>query len=282
MDWGRLGTGIATGGFSELERAGVGPSASLGKNTAGGKGGSGPTAPDFNEAARIQAESSLTNTREQTAANRPDQYGPFGSSTWSQGADGRWTQNTSLAPGLDAGAQNLMGQISTQGPAMTGDQARDQAIEAAYSQAASRLDPQWTQREDRLQNQLANQGFSLTDEAAQTAMGNFGRDRNDAYSSAMNGAIGQGTAAGAATFAQNQAAQMAPYQQLGMLRGLSSPQSFTAAGQADPLQSLAAAMQGYGANVDQYNAGQAGKNSTMSGLGAMAPLVLRGAAGGVG
>ena len=41
-----------------------------------------------------------------------------------------------------------------------------------------------------------------------------------AFSSAMANAIGQGTAAGHVAFADNLAAQNNPYQQLGMLQGL--------------------------------------------------------------
>jgi hypothetical protein len=279
MDWGRLGLGLATGGFSELERAGVGPSAALGgggggKNGLGGKGSGAPSSPDFTAAANAQAAASQANTREQTAANRPNQSGPFGSSTWSQGPDGQWTQNTALAPGLQAGADNLMGQIAGQGPAMTGDQARDQAITSAYGQAASRLDPQWAQREESTRAQLANQGLDAGSQAYDNQMGNLGRERNDAYSSAMANAIGQGTAAGHVAFADNQSAQMQPYQQLGIMQGLSAQPGFTAAGSGQTPQLLNAASLGYQGALNQYGANQAGKNSTMSGAASLAPLLF--------
>jgi hypothetical protein len=110
-------------------------------------------------------------------------------------------------------AQHLMGQAgedvsrgidwSQFGDVGTGDAARQQAIDAAYGQASSRLDPQWGQREDALRTQLANQGLDIGSEAYQGAMGELGRQRNDAYTSAMNAAIGQGTAAGQAIFGQD-------------------------------------------------------------------------------
>lgn len=48
----------------------------------GGGKGSVPTAPDYTAAAEKQGQSSLESIRAQTAANRPNQYTPWGSSTW--------------------------------------------------------------------------------------------------------------------------------------------------------------------------------------------------------
>lgn len=229
-----------------------------------------PEAPDFAEAARIQADSSAATTREQTRANRPNQFSAFGSSEWTQDANGNWTQNLSLAPGLQSAADNLMGQIGA-GSSLDPAQERERAISAAYGQSTSRLDPQWAQRESGLAQQLANQGFSLTDEGAQSAMGNLGRERNDAYQQAMYGAQ---TGAGNMAFDQALAANMQPYQQLGAIQGLGASPGFTSAQGSQPLQSLAAAMQGYGANMDAYNANQASKNSKMSGGAALGAALL--------
>jgi hypothetical protein len=212
-----------------------------------GKGDS-PEAPDFAGAAR-----------EQTKLNRPDQFGPFGSTVWNGN-----TQTTSLAGGLGQGAESLMGQIGAQGPLGTGDDARNQAIESAYSQAASRLDPQWGQREESTRAMLANQGLDPGSEAYGNEMGNFSRGRNDAYSSAMASAIGQGTAAGNSVFQNNLAGQMAPYQQLGALQGLSRPGAYGSAGDL-----LGALGQQYQGELNQYGTEQGGKNSLMSGLASM-------------
>jgi hypothetical protein len=81
-------------------------------------------------------------------------------------------------------------------------QARDQAIGAAYGQATSRLDPQFQQREQAMRAQLVNQGLDPTSEAFRTELDTFNRGRNDAYGSAMNSAIMQGTEAGNALFRQ--------------------------------------------------------------------------------
>ncbi len=88
------------------------------------------------------------------------------------------------------------------GMSATGDQARQQAIDAAYGQATSRLDPMWGQREDAERTRLLNQGLPEDSEAFKNSMGEFGRQRNDAYSQALSSAIGQGTQAGDTVFRQ--------------------------------------------------------------------------------
>lgn len=68
---------------------------------------SAPKAPDYEAAAERQAQSSREVTEQQTWANRPDQYTPFGSTTWenqqvwdpsTQQYLNKWTQNTNLTP----------------------------------------------------------------------------------------------------------------------------------------------------------------------------------------
>jgi hypothetical protein len=237
----------------------------------GGKGGSAPSAPDFQKIAQQQAQMSQQAVNQQTMANRANQQNAFGAtSNWTQGPNGQWTQTAGAGGGLGQGIQNLLGQVGSQGPLGTGDQARDQAITGAYNQAASRLDPQWQQAQEANKAQLAAQGLDPGSEAYQTQMGNVNRAQNDAYSSAMNNAIGQGTAAQQATFAENLAAQNAPYQQLGQLAGLTGQAGYNAAGQAQTPDMLGAAQQAYQAAQQQYGQQQSGKNSTMSGLGSLA------------
>jgi len=83
----------------------------------GGKG-SAPPAPDYLGAATAQAQASERATTAQNFANRPTVTTPFGSQTWSTGqgvdpATGQavttWTQNTSLAPGLQAALDSQIG-----------------------------------------------------------------------------------------------------------------------------------------------------------------------------
>lgn len=223
----------------------------------GGKGGQAPSAPDFAGAANAQANSGHIN-----------QNGPFGSTGWTQGPDGRYTQNTQLAGGLGQGAGNLENQIGNQGPLDNGSTVRQQAIDASYNQAASRLNPQWSQADESFRQQMANQGLDPGSQAFDNARGNFDRSRNDAYTSAMNNAISNGNQAQALTFNENLQAQNNPYQQLGMLNGLTSGMS----GQGTQTQYLPAAMQAYQGALQNYGIQQQGKNSAMSGLGGLAGL----------
>lgn len=71
----------------------------------------------------------------------------------------------------------------------------NQARDAAYNQATSRLDPQFATRENQMRTQLANQGLGQNSASYQNAQDAFGRERNDAYASARNDAFTQGMAA---------------------------------------------------------------------------------------
>jgi len=81
-----------------------------------------PPPPDYRGAAEEQAEASRDITEAQTWANRPDQFTPFGQTTWSNAPQwdpttqqyiNRWTQNTNLNPqsqaALDAQMEVLLG-----------------------------------------------------------------------------------------------------------------------------------------------------------------------------
>jgi hypothetical protein len=94
--------------------------------------GSAPPAPDYVGAAKETAAGNLQNLNQQTAANRPNQHTPWGSSTWTStpNADGttEWTNNISLSPEEQAAldsqqhiqqkqsqlAQTMQGQVSSQ------------------------------------------------------------------------------------------------------------------------------------------------------------------------
>lgn len=93
----------------------------------GGKG-SAPAAPDYLGAATAQAQASEKATTAQNFANRPTINTPFGSQTWGTNASvdpatgqavTTWTQNTSLAPGLQSaldaqiGLQNDRSQLAS-------------------------------------------------------------------------------------------------------------------------------------------------------------------------
>lgn len=209
----------------------------------GGKGGSAPSVPDFTSAAD-----------QQTRSNRPTQNSPFGSTSWEQDANGNWTQNTTLTPGLQDAAQSIIGGLGNQlDPTAT----RDQAINAAYGQATSRLDPQWQQREQATAAQLANQGLTPGSMAYNAQMQNQNMARNDAYSQALYNAQ---TGAGNAAFGQAMQANQQPYQQLGALQGLTQQNGFNQSANL-----LGALGQQYAGQLQNYGMDQASKNSKMSG-----------------
>lgn len=215
-----------------------------------------PAPGNYTQAAENQAATSQHNVQQQTQANRPDINGTFTTQNWVQGPDGQWTLNSGLTGGLGSAAATLgnTAAANAQRGIGTGEQARDQAISAAYNQASKRLAPQFEMRHNQLSQQLANQGLDPNSEAARNAQRELDTQENDAYGSAMNSAIGQGTEAGQAIFNQNLAGQMAPYQQMGMLNGLGQTPQFHAAGMADPTQYLNATAGQFGANMRQWNA----------------------------
>lgn len=69
------------------------------------------------------------------------------------------------------------------------DETRQRVEQALYERAKSRLDPMWQQQQDAMQTNLANQGITLGSKAYDTSVGQFGRDRNDAYETALRDAI---------------------------------------------------------------------------------------------
>lgn len=163
------------------------------------------------------------NQQQYENAAHPNVNNSTGSQSWAYNPKtGQYSEQQGLSPSLSGAQSSLMNEAQTnaQNGVGTGDSARDQAITGAYNQATSRLDPQFQQEQEQLTQQLAAQGLDPTSQAAQTAQQNFGRQENDAYSSAMNNAIGQGTAAQSATFGENLAANNLPYQQLGALNSL--------------------------------------------------------------
>jgi hypothetical protein len=103
-----------------------------------------------------------------------------------------------LNANLGAGAGDVQSGLDfggVQGVSKAGD-TRSRAEDAIYSSAASRLDPQWQQRQQSMESDLANRGISVNSEAYSRAVGDFDRGRNDAYAQAqMNAVTGGGAEA---------------------------------------------------------------------------------------
>lgn len=168
-----------------------------------------------------------------TNANRPDVAGPFGGQQWTQGPNGEWTVNTNFNGALGGAQTSLQqGYADALGKPLSGDSARNQAIDSAYGQATSRLDPQWDKRQAAMQTQLLNQGLDPTSEAGKSAMQDFGMQRNDAYTSALASAIGQGNQAGNDVFRNDLALRQSYVPQMQQMNSLLQTPSFIASGSA--------------------------------------------------
>lgn len=83
---------------------------------------------------------------------------------------------------------------------------RKQAEDAIYKSATSRLDPQWQQRQQDFDVQMANQGITRGSAAYSKAQDDFNRQRTDAYQQAQMGAITGGGAEAQRNFGMDQGA----------------------------------------------------------------------------
>lgn len=180
---------------------------------------------------------------QQTAANRPDINTPWANLDWQQGPGGQWTMNLGLPGQVQNAFASLQGNMESAAGWDPTEQIQ-QAINANWDQSRSRLDPMWQQKNQAFQSQMANQGLDPGTEAFGASADTFGRQENDAYQTALRGAIGQGNETARTAIAS----QMLPYQQYGSLINSSMAQPhFAPAG--DYAQ----------AGMDEWNAGQAQK-----------------------
>ena len=110
----------------------------------------------------------------------------------------------SLPTGVDAShlPAQISGLDSSSLPAMPNSpqDVNNQVTQAMYGQATSRLDPQWQESEQRLNDQLAQQGIPVGSDAYNKAMGDFSRAKNDAYTSALNSSIVSGAQQGSTDY----------------------------------------------------------------------------------
>lgn len=222
-----------------------------------------PPPPDPNVVANAQTGSNI----DTQVGNMVGTNGPSGSTSYTQSGSytdpntGRvipqWTQNTSLTPlgqsiftGTQQAANSLTGtaqDLATQaGSTATkpldfsgannniiqgGPQALDkQTADALYGQSKSFLDPQWTQHEKDLTDQLSRQGIPVGSDAYNNALTNFNNSRTQAYTTAQQGAQGAAVPAAAQMFGmalqgqnqnigQQQTAQSNPLQLLSRIYG---------------------------------------------------------------
>ena len=251
-----------------------------------GKSSSPPPAPDYAGAAQATAQGNLEATRAATAANRINQYTPYGSLTYQHDApadnpDGGWSQsvnlndtgqklldysnNASLGLGEQTGlALDRVGQGLSQ-PFDYGSVGDVQ--NAAEGAITSRLNPMWDRKQSQTENQLVNQGLRPGTEAYDNAMKDFNFGRNDAYQQAVLAGINTMPQ----TYQMANALRNQPLNELNALRTGSQvtnptfnqvPQQQTTTG-----ANMLGAAQAQGQyDMNSYNSGVAQDNAMMSGL----------------
>jgi len=200
--------------------------------------------PDVKGAAVTEGEFSREAARDETYANRPDQYNAMGSNTWQNQAvrdpatgemTTKWTQRQNLSPamqGLYNTQMNANTDLGNQANAMTGrvnqemgapldwgqfgdviagpegdsSQNRQRAEDDAYGRSTQRLDPQFASDRATLERQMAGRGLRAGDSAYDSAMDNFSTGKNDAYEMARMGATGEGRMEDQQSFSQSMGA----------------------------------------------------------------------------
>jgi len=186
-----------------------------------GKKSKPPPAPDYSALATQQADLNKTAAAEQTVANRPNQNTAFGSSNWTKGADGQWTQNQTLNPedqalldkhrqfqgqeqdiasGLLGKAGQTLGQpLDTSGLPelqdmdLSGMNKLDPgfgAVESVRDAMMGRMAPQRQQAREAEITRLKNQGIPENSEAMQRAMKRLDEGDTDANQQALLGGMG--------------------------------------------------------------------------------------------
>lgn len=280
---------------------------------------SGPDAPDMMDyiwASQISQDINKQNLQDQLTANRPTQITPWGTSEWTSDDGIDWTQTVTLPENvrlaleqqqqLGLGRSELANEmLGATGERLTApfgwdplaanevgaaQDVRDAAEQAVYERATSRLDPYWEQQTSRQENQLWNQGLRPGDEAWDTAMGNMGRARTDAYQSAMNEAIMAGGREAERNFGMDMARRQQAVtealrqrtQGLNELNTLMTGQQvgspafpgFSRGGLAQTPDYVGMLQAAYQGDLDEFNASQASSQGLWSGVGQLASAAI--------
>lgn len=177
-----------------------------------------PPAPDYAGAATATAAGNLEATRAAAAANRVNQYTPYGSMVYNRDPnaatpDEGWSvtqtlspeqqqilqRNQNLSTGLLGTAETGLGKVDELLANPTIDESRlaEMPISGMSVQDAimSRLEPQIGRQREQLSANLANQGIPIGSEAYQNAMTDQGQQENDLMTQAALQGINTGLGA---------------------------------------------------------------------------------------
>ena len=259
-----------------------------------GKSASAPPPPDYMGAARETAAGNLDAARANIAANRVNQYTPYGSLEYQQSGQDpygnpMWSATQSLAPAqqqlLDY--QNKaslgLGELTGKGLGYVSNMLDNpfdvsqlpstginpsQSYQDAYMQ---RLAPQLQQGRERLEQQLANQGIQLGSEAYDRAMSNQAQRENDLLLGATTQGFGVGQQARQSALQEQAYLRNEPLNTLSAVRTgaqVQGPTFVNPAMQANTAGAdiLGATQMGYNAQMGAANAQNAANNAMTQGL----------------
>jgi hypothetical protein len=211
----------------------------------GGGKGSAPPAPDYRGAAEAEAAASKENLTQQTWANRPNIFTPWGSQTWQSSSTidpttgqpvTSWQSDIVLSPeqqealdsqmrvqsGRSGAAEMLLDQATGafgtpfdwEGMPQVGDLGQAQA--GAYEKLSAMAEPGRTRRQSALDTRLANMGLTMGGEAHRRAQGELGEQ----FAQQDKGFMAQAMAEGRADIAAQQARRQAAIAEEGQRRGM--------------------------------------------------------------
>jgi hypothetical protein len=259
-----------------------------------GKSASAPPPPDYAGAAKETAAGNLDAARANIAANRVNQYTPYGSLEYNMAGEDKygnpmWSATQSLAPeqqqllnyqnqaslGLGQLTQKGLGYVNTMldSPFDTSKLPTtgfnpSQSYQDAYMQ---RLQPQIEQGREALSTQLANSGIPVGSEAYKRAMMTQGQKENDLLAAATTQGFGVGQQARQSALQEQAYLRNEPLNTLNAVRSgaqVQGPSFVNPAMQANTAgpDMLGAAQMGYNANLAASNAQNAANNAMTSGL----------------
>jgi hypothetical protein len=255
---------------------------------------SAPAPPDYAGAAQQTAQGNIDAARLAVAANRVNQYTPYGSLEYTMSGEDKygnpmWSATQKFSPEqqklLDI--QNQLsygvGQLGTKGLEYVQQQLENPfdvsqlpsiGINPSemYSDAIMRrLQPQMQQGRERLEQQLANQGIQIGSEAYDRAIRNFDQKQNDLLLGAQTQGLGVGLQARQQQLGELAYRRNEPLNVLSALRTgsqVTAPTYVNSAQQATTSgpDLLGAAQMGYNAQMGNFNAQQAAQANFNQGL----------------
>jgi hypothetical protein len=259
-----------------------------------GKSASAPPPPDYTGAAKETAAGNLEAARANIAANRVNQYTPYGSLEYEVSGEDKfgnpmWKATQSLAPAqqqlLDYQNQASLGlgELTGKGLGYVSSMLEtpfdvsklpstgfnpSQTYQEAYMQ---RLAPQLQQGRDKLQQDLANRGIDIGSEAYDRAMQSQAQRENDLLLGATTQGFGVGQQARQQGLQEQAYLRNEPLNTLNAVRTGSQVQGPTFVNPAQQANTagadiLGATQMGYNAQMNAANAQNAANNAMTQGL----------------